>query len=105
LKEEVKTELPPSEKQEKGQEQKTEIQAVPDEPTNAPLIMVDTSEPAMIAEGLVETQKAGPGRPVGTTKRKFEIKEGGSSEKKSEEREEPSERVQYNSIVTVEKME
>ena len=67
--------------------------------------MVDTSEPAMIAEGLVETQKAGPGRPVGTTKRRFEIKEGGSSEKKPEEREEPSERVQYSSVVTVEKME
>jgi hypothetical protein len=105
---EVKTDLPPSpfllpsplQKQE--QEKKTEIQAVPDEPTNAPLIMVDTSEPAMIAEGLQEIQKAGPGRPVGTTKRRVEIKEGGSSEKEPEEKEE---RVQYNSVVTVEKME
>jgi len=119
LKEEVKTELPPSpspspspsllqkqeQKQEQKQGQKTEIQAVPDEPTNAPLIMVDTSEPAMIAEGLVETQKAGPGRPVGTTKRKVQIVEGGSSKKEVEEPSEPSERVQYNSIVTVEKME
>ena len=82
------------------QEAKAEIVLPPGEPENAPLIVVDTSEPAMIAEGLVQPAKAAPGRPVGTTKRKIVIQE----ENKTPE-EEVMDPSHYKDPILVEKLE
>jgi len=78
---------------------KAEIVLPPGEPENAPLIVVDTSEPAMIAEGLVQPAKAAPGRPVGTTKRKIVIQEENNT---PEEVMDPS---HYKDPILVEKLE
>jgi len=73
------------------------------EPSNAPLIVVDTSEPAMIAEGLVQPVKAAPGRPVGTTKRKIVIQEDNKTpEAPNEEVMDPS---HYKDPIVVQKLE
>jgi DNA-directed RNA polymerase II subunit RPB2 len=77
----------------------TKIEPVPDEPTNAPIIVVDTSEPAMVAEGLVQRERAPPGRPVGTTKRKVVVQE---ENKMPEEVLDPS---YYKDPILVEKLE
>jgi DNA-directed RNA polymerase II subunit RPB2 len=80
-----------------------QIELPPGEPSNAPLIVVDTSEPAMIAEGLVQPTKAAPGRPVGTTKRKIVIQdENKTPEPPNEEVMDPS---HYKEPIVVQKLE
>ena len=78
------------------------VEQPPGEPSNAPLIVVDTSEPAMIAEGLVQPVKAAPGRPVGTTKRKIVIQEENKTPEAQEEVMDPS---HYKDPILVQKLE
>ena len=92
----------PSEVGEAVQAAPLKVELPPGEPSNAPLIVVDTSEPAMIAEGLVQPVKAAPGRPVGTTKRKVVIQEENKTPEAQEEVMDPS---HYKDPILVQKLE
>jgi DNA-directed RNA polymerase II subunit RPB2 len=81
----------------------------------APVIVVDTSQPAMIAEGLEETPKLGPGRPPkinkpASTKPKFvlesdEEQSGGSAQKSLVADPNEETHTSYKEVITVQKME
>jgi hypothetical protein len=78
-----------------------------DEP-KAPMIMVDTSEPAMFAEGLIEKNQPGPGRP---RKQKRVLFQGGGEDLPMQQKppqqqeDEPEERMQYAVPLTITKLE
>jgi hypothetical protein len=125
---EVQLNLEPGQAQGQGQEQVqaqvqnqgqvsskipiVEKQEIPED--SAPVIVVDTSQPAMIAEGLEETPKLGPGRPPkinkpASTKPKFVLENdeqsGGSAEKSSVEDPNEETHTSYKEVITVQKME
>jgi hypothetical protein len=88
------------------------IQQVPGQPEVEPMIIVDTSAPAMVAEGLVKEETPGPGRPLGKAKKKIVFpQEGGIKHEIQEEQKQlkPEEdlatNMNYSRVVTVQKME
>jgi len=88
------------------------IQQVPGQPDTEPMIIVDTSAPAMVAEGLVKEETPGPGRPLGKVKKKIVFpQEGGINHEIQEEakqvkpEEDLASNMNYSRVITVQKLE